>query len=398
MQVEPVNSSIRIWSTVIVLGVAAFTMVTTEFAPIGLLSQISLDLEQSRSAVGLTVTLYAWIGAASGLLSAILHYRFPRKPLLITLMLVLAASNAAAMISQTFPALLLARTLGAVSHGVFWAIVAASATQIAPPNRMGLATSIVFGGISIAAVMGVPLTNLIGQAGSWRMAFGVLSALCLLTTLLMIAVIPKMKVDVAASRITLRSVLRRHDLLVVYIVTAFTAAAHFGAYTFVEPFISEIPGITHFMITVLLFGFGAAGLLGNILTALFIDRFMKPIIVLALLALCLALIALGRFGPTFGTASVLVLLVTWGTAIAALFAGLQTWVLRVAGPATMAAAAFHTTVLNASIGVGAMVGAWTLDIFGLSGAMLSAGVVAIPALLIILLQGLLTQSRIDIQL
>ncbi len=393
MLAEPTNSSIRIWLTVIVLGVAAFAMVTTEFAPIGLLSQIAFNLGRDRSTIGLTVAIYAWIGAASGLLSAVLHHRFPRKPLLVALMLVLAVSNAAAMISQTFSALLLARILGAISHGVFWAMVAASATQIAPPNRMGLATAIVFGGISIATVMGVPLTNLIGEANGWRVAFGVLSALCLLTALLMIVVIPKMKVNVMASGFTLRCVLRRHGLLVIYLVTAFTAAAHFGAYTFVEPFIGEIPGISHFMIAVLLFGFGAAGLLGNILTALFIDRFMKPIIVLALLALCLTLITLGRFGPTSGTVSVLILLVIWGAAIATLFAGLQTWVLRVAGLATMAAAAFHTAVLNASIGIGAMIGAWSLNIFGLSGAMLSAGVVVIPALLMILLQGPLTQNR-----
>jgi predicted MFS family arabinose efflux permease len=387
MRSEPSHSSVRIWLSVIVLGIASFTMVATEFAPVGLLSQIALDLGQDRATIGLTVTLYAWIGAGSGLLSIVLLNRFPRKPLLTVLMLVLAASNVAAMESLTFPSLLVARTLGAVVHGFFWAMVAAFATQIAPRDKMGLATSIVFGGISIANVVGVPLANLIGQASGWRAAFGTLGALGLLTALLMILVIPKAKVEWPAGRVGFAEVLRNRDLRGVYVVTALTVTAHFVAYTFVEPFLGAIPGIPYVMIAVLLFGFGAAGLAGNVLTGLLIDRFMTSIIALALLALCATLISLGWFGSRLGIAPVLALLVVWGAAIAVLFTGLQTWVLRAAGSAAAPAAAIHTAVLNAAIGIGATLGAWVLGISGLSGVMLLAGVVAVLPLPVILLQG-----------
>ncbi|GED69789.1 hypothetical protein BRE01_34910 [Brevibacillus reuszeri] len=169
-QAEPSKTSIRSWLAIVVLGIAMFTVVATEFAPIGLLSSIASDLESSPATVGLIVTAYALIGAGSALLSAVLPNRFPRKPLLIGLMLVLAAGNGLAMIANSFQVLMLARVIGALSHGVFWAMVAALATQIAPPNRMGLATSIVFGGMSIANVLGVPLLNLIGQTWGWRLA------------------------------------------------------------------------------------------------------------------------------------------------------------------------------------------------------------------------------------
>jgi DHA1 family purine ribonucleoside efflux pump-like MFS transporter len=373
-----------------VLCIAAFAMVTTEFAPIGLLSQISIDLRQTNSTVGLTVSLYAWIGAASGLLAAVLHDRFPRKPLLILLMLVIALSNAVAATAHSLPSFLLARALGAIAHGIFWAMVAASATQIAPPNRMGLATTIVFAGISIATVMGVPITNLIGQESSWRTAFGVIALLCLATALLMAAVIPKMPANAAESRPSLGSVLRRRDLGVVYCITAFTTAAHFGAYTFVEPLISKISGITAVMISLMLFGFGAAGFLGNLVTGFLIDQFMKPVITMALLLMCVALFTLGLFGPALGATAMLILLVIWGAAIAAFFAGLQTWVLRIAGSATMAAAAVHTTVLNASIGIGAMIGAASLSAFGLSSALLSSAGIAVPAFFLALWHGRLS--------
>lgn len=112
-------------------------MVTSEFAPIGLLSQISSDLGQAPSTVGLTVTLYAWIGAASGLLSSWLNRWISRKTLLIALMLMLAVSNGLAALSAEFSMLLGARAVGALAHGVFWAIVAASAAHIVPLHRMG---------------------------------------------------------------------------------------------------------------------------------------------------------------------------------------------------------------------------------------------------------------------
>ncbi|MGO4669057.1 MFS transporter [Bosea sp. 2RAB26] len=368
------------------LGIASFTMVTTEFAPIGLLSQIALDLGRDQASVGLTVTLYAWIGAASGLLSVVLLQKFPRKPLLIVLMLILSATNLAAMISHSFDGLLLARAVGAVVHGFFWAMAAAVASQIAPSHRMGVATAIIFGGISMATVVGVPLANLVGQASGWRAAFGSIGAVGLLTSVLMIAVLPKMQPGSPAGWRELGSVFRRHDLLGIYAVTAFMAAANFAAYTFIEPFLGEIPDLPQVMIGVLLFGFGGAGFLGNILTGFLIDRFMKSIITAGLFALCLALVGLGWFGPQLGTGWVFVLLVIWGAAIAALFAGLQTWILRAAGSTVMSAAAIHSAVINSAIGFGAILGARILTVSGVSGVMLAAGMVVIIPLLIILLQ------------
>ncbi|TWC76457.1 MFS transporter [Rhizobium sp. SJZ105] len=158
------HSVFRIWFSVVVLGVAAFTMVTTEFAPIGLLSQISGNLGKSQATIGLTVTLYAWFGAISGLLAPTLIGRIPRKTLLVGLMMVIVASNAGALLSHSIETFLLTRFAGSIAHGLFWAMVAAFAADIAPPGRMGLATSIVFGGISVATVMGVPIVNLVGQA------------------------------------------------------------------------------------------------------------------------------------------------------------------------------------------------------------------------------------------
>ncbi|MBJ7553525.1 MFS transporter [Marinomonas spartinae] len=377
------TSILRIWCVVIVLCAASFTMVTSEFAPIGLMSQISSDLGQAPSIIGLTVTLYAWIGAASGLMSNWLNHWIPRKSLLITLMLILAVSNGLAAVAHEFLALLSARALGALAHGIFWAIVAATAAHIVPAQRVGVATSIVLGGITIATVMGVPLINLVGQHYSWRTAFVCLSFMCIASAGAIALVMPSIHIRSFNKGVGFIAVLKRKDLLITYVITGLTAAAHFSAYTFVEPFIEKVPGITSYLIAVLLFTFGAAGFLGNLLSAFFIDRYLKRFILLALISMALALTALGIYGPQIGIMLVVAFLMVWGTSISCLFTGLQTWVLRISGDDTVPATAVHTAVLNSAIGLGVIIGGNVLDVTGLKGTMISAGMMIVPAIILL---------------
>lgn len=373
------------WLAVCVLAVATFTIVVMEFAPIGLLTSVAADLGETPASVGLIVSAYAWIGAGSALLSAVLPNHFPRKPLLVCLMLLLAASGCASALAPSFQALMLARIFGALAHGVFWAMVAALSAQIAPAGRMGLATSIVFGGISVGGVLGVPLTNLIGQTWNWRVAFGALGALSLLTAILMMTALPRIKAEGSVGRTALASVLRNRSLWLVYLVATFTVIAHFGAFTFIEPFFREMPGIAPTSIATLLFAFGAAGLVGNVLTGFVIDRFMRPAIAVALILMCVALIGLGSLSPRFGLPIALPLLLAWGAAISALFVGIQTWVLQTGGAAAIPASAVYTTIFNAASGIGAMLGALILSDSGLAGILLWAGVAAAVAALLVAL-------------
>lgn len=377
----------RIWSAVTVLCIASFAMVTSEFAPIGLLSQISADLAQEPATVGLSVTLYAWIGALSGLLANSLSRWIGRKPLMIALMLILAASNALSAIAPEFSALLGARAVGALAHGVFWATVAATAALIAPARQMGLATSIVLGGITLATVMGVPLVNLVGQYDGWRTAFACLALLCVASAGAIALVVPDLGLVAAAPGTGYAAVLRRRDLLITFAITALTAAAHFAAYTFVEPFISQVRDITPVLIAALLFAFGAAGFIGNLLSAIFIDRDLKLFILLALIAMAGALLTLGLLGPELNLLAVATLLMVWGVAISALFTGLQTWVLRIAGAHTVPATALHTAVLNGAIGLGVIIGGGALEVIGLRGAMLGASMVIVPAIVLLVASG-----------
>lgn len=374
----------RGWLAIVFLGIGAFTIVTTELAPIGLLSSIARDMGRSEATVGLTVTLYAWIGAFSALLSAFALSRLPRKPLLIGLMLCLALSNGAAMLADSFGMLLSARACGAIAHGLFWAVIAASAAQIAPARHVGLATSIVFGGVSAASVLGVPLATFIGQESSWRVAFGAIGVLSLVVALVMVPVLPGLKqAEARGARAALAGVLRRADLWGIYVATAFAVTSHFAAFTFIEPFLREAPGVQSSLVIALLFGFGAAGLAANFATGVFIDRYLRSFLMLALCMLSLALIVLGYWRDTLGVAGIAAMLVMWGAAISAIFVGFQTWILRTAGTAAMPASAIYVAIFNAAIGTGAMVGAWVLSSSGFSTVMVVAGLGGVVSILVV---------------
>ncbi|MDC8759727.1 MFS transporter [Janthinobacterium fluminis] len=374
----------RVWLAIAFLGIGAFAIVTTELAPIGLLSAIARDIGRSESAVGLTVTLYAWVGAFSALLSAVALGNLPRKPLLIGLMLGLGLSNMGAMLADSFGMLLAARACGAVAHGLFWAVIAASAAQIAPARHVGLATSIVFGGVSAASVIGVPLATFIGQQNNWRVAFGAIGALSLVMALAMAPVLPRIRQeDTGGAGAALAGVLRRADLWGIFLATAFAVTGHFAAFTFIEPFLREVPGIQASLVIALLFGFGAAGLAANFLTGVFIDRYLRPFLMLALSMMSLALIALGYWGATLGVAGIGVMLALWGAAISAIFVGFQTWILRTAGAAAMPASAVYVAIFNAAIGAGAMLGAWVLSRSGYSAVMVVAGLGSVLSILLV---------------
>lgn len=379
----PDTPSWRGWLAIVFLGIGAFTIVTTELAPIGLLSAIARDLGRSEATVGLTVTLYAWIGAFSALLSAFALGRLPRKPLLIGLMLCLALSNGAAMLADSFGMLLSARACGAIAHGLFWAVIAASAAQIAPARHVGLATSIVFGGVSAASVLGVPLATFIGQESSWRAAFGAIGVLSLVIALVMVPVLPRLKQEAQGGRAALAGVLRRADLWGIYVATAFAVTGHFAAFTFIEPFLREAPGVQSSLVIALLFGFGAAGLAANFVTGVFIDRYLRSFLMLALCMLSLALIVLGYWRATLGVAGITAMLVMWGAAISAIFVGFQTWILRTAGTAAMPASAVYVAIFNAAIGTGAMVGAWVLSSSGFPTVMVVAGLGGVVSILVV---------------
>ncbi len=357
------NSTMRDWMAVVALAVGAFIVVTTELAPIGMLSGIADNFSQSPGRTGLVVTAYAWIGAVAALFSVLAISGLRRRPLMVSLMLLLALSNAIAAASSTFNMLLMARLFGALAHGAFWTMVGTLGAQLVSTRQVGRATAIIFGGVSAASVIGVPLVNLISNHGGWRVGFTCLAVLSLLTGLALAALLPRIPGSEPLNRSVFKVVLSNKQLRRLYAIAALVIVAHFAAFTFVEVLLSSRLNVSASSIAICLFAFGAAGIAGNFLCGALIDRHPKYLLGSALLLMSLCLIVIGS-GIAGGTTVATILVFGWGMGIAMVFVSIQTSVLRVAGDAALPASAIYVAIFNGAIGTGAFVGAGILDNWG----------------------------------
>lgn len=368
------TASWRSWLAVVVLGISSFAIVTTELAPIGLLSPLANEFGTTEGIAGLIVTAYAWIAALSALLSAIFLGRLPRKPLLVGLMLILTVSSTIAGMSSEFSTLLMARMVGALAHGAFWAIVGSIGTQLVPAKKIGLATSIIFGGVSVASVLGVPLANLLTQLDGWRTAFNVISALSLVATLAIAGTVPRLTPSAPIRMDMISKILKNRTFQRIYLATACAIMAHFAAFTFIEPLLSHSLHVRITLISSLLLVFGVAGVVGNVISGKYIDRYLKPLVLLSLGLMALSVFAVGNLPVESSALLVAALLFGWGASVAIVFVGFQSWILREAGQAALPASAIYVSIFNAAIGAGALAGAIVLSVTSINSLMAIAAI------------------------
>jgi len=369
----PQNMTLRSWLALFILALSTFTIVTTELAPIGLLTPIAEGLGSSESAIGMTVSLYAWVGALSALFASVCLGNVAKKRLLLVLTLVLLISNVFAATVNTYSALLAARILGALAHGAFWAMIGATAVAIVPARYIGVATSIVFGGVSAASVFGVPVSNFIGIHFGWRQAFWLMAALSVFAFVGITLLIPQITSNSAMGLEALKSVLKSSTLWKIYSATILVVTAHFAAFTYIEPWLHTQHFLTTSMIPVVLLVYGIAGLAGNFLTGIVIDKYLKLTVSVSVLLICAVLLFLGLSAASLSATAIFIAMVIWGIAVSGIFVGFQTWVLRMADDRTFPASAVYVSFFNIAIGIGASAGAWMVSAFSVPLLYTAAG-------------------------
>ncbi len=376
LQANP--TPVRAWLAVVALGVSAFSIVTSELAPVGMLSALANDLHQSQAGAGLAVTAYGWVAALAALLAGAIPARISRKALLIVLMLILAFSCLAATQSHTMQTFMTARMTGALAHGAFWALIGTVAVQLVPVDKLGLATSVIFAGVSAASVLGVPLSSFIADMVGWRQAFSAISLLSLATAVALLWTLPTLAAPQPLRLKVYVGIVKNPLLLSLFGATACIISAHFAAFTYLEPLLTQTRGIPTSTISALLLMSGLSGLLGNLIAGKLIDRHIRVLIMTSLLLSAGALGMLSiRGGSALPVWFVAVLLGVWGAGMAIVFVGLQTWLLRSAGEATQPASAIYVAIFNAAIGTGVLVGGLVSAKLGLSSLPLLAAVAMI---------------------
>jgi DHA1 family inner membrane transport protein len=342
----------------IALMLSAFAIGTTEFVIVGLIPTIAQDLQINLPSAGLLVSLYA-LGVAIGapVLTA-LTGALNRKILLLGLMALFVIGNLIAWQAPNYSSLIAARVLTGLAHGVFFSIGSTIATSLVSKEKEASAIALMFTGLTVALVTGVPLGTYIGQHFGWRATFFIVSMLGLLALIGSALLIPKnLKKAVPASMIQQLSVLTKPRLLLVYAMTALGYGGTFIAFTYLAPILQQVTGFKANAISLILLVYGVSVAVGNIWGGKLADH-LGPTKALKILFLGLALV-LFTFNVTaqYPIAAVITILI-WGAFAFGNVPGLQVYVVQLAEQHAPQAVDVASGLNIAAFNIGIALGAW----------------------------------------
>jgi predicted MFS family arabinose efflux permease len=364
---------------VLALAAGTFTVVTSEMLPVGLLTPMGESLGVAEGVAGLTLTITGLVAAVSSPpLTAALR-RYDRRPVLCALMAVLMIGNLAAAWSPDFTVMVVARVLVGIGMGGVWAIAASLAVRLVPPKSVGAATSLVFSGIAVASVLGVPAGAYLGALAGWRAAFIAAAGLAFLVLVALAVLLPALP---AERTVPLSGVLRLlgvPQVRIGLIVVGFLVTGHFAAYTYVRPVLEDVSGAGAAMVGTLLLVYGVAGVAGNFVAGAGAARSPRGTLLVISAVLAGTVLLIPAAGGSLLMAGVL--LAVWGLAYGGVSVSAQTWMLAASPDAREGASSLFVGVFNAAIAAGALLGGLMAGGAGVTSVMWLAGALAIGALL-----------------
>ncbi|MBE1236792.1 sugar transporter [Phaeovibrio sulfidiphilus] len=381
---SPQTTSWKAWLPVVSLSCATFIFVTTEFLPVGLLTNIARDFHKTESEVGLLLTGYAWLVALASLPLTLLAARIERRKLLLSLLVLFIGAHGLAAVASEYWMLVASRVGIALAHSVFWAITTPLAARLAPEGKKAYGLAVIVVGTSLASILGIPIGTVLGKTFHWQTAFLVvgLAAACVLVILAVL--LPRLPATNAGSLRSLPHLLMRPQLMLCYLLTALAITGDFQTFTYIEPFSQEIGGYGDKTVVLILFAFGLAGIFGGYANARLTPLWPRTMMIvpLALVGVCLALI------KPFATSlsGILALSVIWGVCVTIVMLALQLRIMALASDATDVAMAMFSAIFNVGIGSGALLGGVVINTLGLAnvgycGAVFLAGSVLVAVVM-----------------
>src|SRR5450830_1408443 len=366
------------WLSVLSVGIGAFALVTSELLPVGLLPAIAAELAISKGQAGLMVTTPGIIAAFAAIFVTVGSGRLDRRIVLLSLMV---ASNLLVALAPSYGWILLGRAMLGVGVGGFWAIGTAIGPRLVSVQHAPRAMSIIFAGVSLGTVAGVPAGALIGELAGWRVAFGAASAIAVLVFICQLFLLPKLPPTQAIKLRQLPLIFGIRKASLGLIATAMLFTGHFAAYTYIAPFLTQISHLSSGTISAMLLVYGATGFIGNIIGGWAAGRSERATLALTGTLLAAATLALAGFGSNQLAAMLIVAI--WGFGFGAMPIAAQTWMYKAAPHLMEGSSALFVGIVQVSLAFGALIGGISVDRLGLASAMVLGGIFALGCTLTI---------------
>lgn len=372
------KSGLKAWLPVIGLTFSAFIFNTSEFIPIGLLSDIAADFNITESHAGLMITVYAWVVALASLPLMLVFAKTESKKLMLSITALFVVSHVLSGLASDFYMLMLFRMGVACAHAIFWSIVTPLAVKTAPEGKQSTALSFIVSGSSIAMIVGLPLGRTIGLYAGWRATFLIIGAVALIILCILAAVLKKTPGESNFSIRKLPALFKTPALLGIYLITVIAITGHFTGYSYIEPFMGQVAGMGSTLITLVLTLFGVVGIFGSVIFSKFYDRHPGFFIKYAVSGICISLLLLQA--ASFSIWSEFLLCVFWGLAINSYNLVFQSEIIRNAPQGTAVAMSIYSGIYNVGIGTGALVGGAVCDGTGIQYIGYVGGAIVLIAL------------------
>ncbi|MFE4451096.1 MFS transporter [Streptomyces sp. NPDC056796] len=372
---HPTRSPLVSWLAVISVMLGIFSIVTTEILPIGLLTSIGSSFTISDGMAGLMMTMPGFLAAISAPLVTVATGRIDRRLMLGAFILLLALANFLAAAASSYWLVLVSRVMVGITIGGFWSIGAGLAGRLVPPESVGRATAVIFSAVPLGSVLGVPMGTLIGDIAGWRTAFLVMGGLTLAVFVLLVLVVPPLPAEEPTRLRVLTDMLKSVNTRFALLITFLVVLAHFGAYTYVTPFLEQVTHVGAGAITVFLLIYGAAGIGGNFLGGSLVSRHPRTTFMAAAAMIAGATLLLPVLGGSRPGA--VILLILWGVAYGAVPVCSQTWFAKACPDSPEASSVLFTASFQATISMGALAGGVVVDRSSPSMVMALAGTAAV---------------------
>jgi len=371
------------WTAVGAIGVGAFALVSSEFLPVGLLPQIARELHISTGQAGLMVTVPGFAAAIAAPLTLAFAGRLDRRHVLCALLVLLALANLTVTLAGSFAMVLLGRTLLGVAIGGFWTVGGSLGPRLRP-DAAAKASSLIFAGVSVGTVAGVPLGTLLGNLLGWRMAFAGATTVAVAVLGLLLLALPPVPAQGSRSLASVPALLVLPKIRIGMAAVLLMFAGQFASYTYIAPYLLGHKGLAAALIGPILFGYGAAGLAGNLLGGWAAGRSVRGALAATAALMGGAVLLLLVSGPGLPALAPVLL---WGLAFGMLPIAMQSWLFSAAPDRLEAVSALFTFSGQAAIGIGALLGGLVADRVGLTGAMGLGAAAGLLTLLLVALTG-----------